>query len=70
MTPEGARLFDFGLAKYMDNDQLRTNHFGTKCYKTPEVIYRMERYGKSVDIWTLGMVFAQLLLNKKGLLKY
>ena len=71
MTPDGARLFDFGLAKYVDDeDGLKTNHFGTKCYKTPEVVYKMDKYDKSVDIWTLGMVFAELLLNKKSFLKF
>lgn len=30
----------------------------------------MEKYDKSIDIWTLGMVFAELLLNKKSFLKY
>ncbi len=30
----------------------------------------MDRYDKTVDIWTLGIVFAELLLNKKNLLKY
>ncbi len=35
MTPDGARLFDFGLAKYVDTEDLKTNHFGTKGYKTP-----------------------------------
>jgi len=30
----------------------------------------MDRYGKNVDVWTLGMVFAELLLNKKNVLKY
>ena len=71
MTPDGARLFDFGLAKFVDDeDGLKTNHFGTKCYKTPEVVYKMDKYDKSVDIWTLGMVFAELLLNKKSFLKF
>lgn len=57
MTPTGPRLFDFGLAKAMD-DVLKTNNFGTKAYKTPEVVYRMENYDKSVDVWALGLVFA------------
>jgi serine/threonine protein kinase len=56
VTPTGARLFDFGLAKQIG--ELKTNNFGTKCYKSPEVIYRMPTYGPSVDVWCLGLLFA------------
>ena len=34
ITPEGPRLFDFGLAKEKE-EKMRVNNFGTKCYKTP-----------------------------------
>ena len=36
----------------------------------PEVIYRMSTYTEKVDIWALGLVFAELLIKKKHLLKY
>lgn len=68
VTPAGARLFDFGLAKPVG--ELKTNNFGTKCYKSPEVIYRMPKYGPSVDVWCLGLLFAELLLNKRHILQY
>lgn len=69
MTQTGPRLFDFGLAKTTE-DVLKTNNFGTKAYKTPEVVYRMDSYDKSVDVWALGLVFAELLLNKRHILRY
>ena len=34
ITQSGARLFDFGLTKSMEGE-LKTNNFGTKCYKSP-----------------------------------
>ena len=35
ITPKGPRLFDFGLVKQIVPDGLKTNNFGTKCYKAP-----------------------------------
>lgn len=49
---------------------MKTNNFGTKCYKTPEVVLRMATYNQSVDIWGLGLIFAEMALNKKHLLPY
>lgn len=70
-TPNGARLFDFGLAKIIDStNQIKINNFGTKCYKCPEVVYRMETYNQAADVWGLGLIFAELVLNKRHLLKY
>lgn len=70
-TPKGAKLFDFGLAKIIDlNNPIKTNNFGTKSYKCPEVVYRMPTYDQSVDIWGLGLIFAELMLNKRHVLKY
>lgn len=49
---------------------MKVNNFGTKCYKSPEVIYRMATYNQQVDIWALGLVFAEMLLHKRHILKY
>lgn len=72
MTPFGPRLFDFGLTKLLGENEegLKTNNFGTKCYKSPEVIYRMSNYGQAVDVWGLGLVMAEMLLNKRHILQY
>jgi serine/threonine protein kinase len=44
ITPSGPKLFDFGLAKWKEDD-LKANNFGTKCYKSPEVVLQMGQYG-------------------------
>jgi serine/threonine protein kinase len=70
-SKQGTKLFDFGLAKETDQGQpLKTNNFGTKCYKCPEVIFRMDAYTSSVDVWGLGLILAELALNKRHLLPY
>lgn len=59
VTKDTAKLFDFGLAKKLEGeDFLKINNFGTKCYKTPEVIFRMDAYNYAADVWGLGLVLA------------
>lgn len=71
ITPTGPKLFDFGLANEIDNSEgMKTNNFGTKCYKTPEVVFRMSKYHQNADIWGLGIILAETVLNKRHLLPY
>ena len=71
ITKDGPKLFDFGLAKVKEpGEMMKTNNFGTKCYKTPEVVYRTDTYDESADIWGLGMILAELSLNKRHLLPF
>lgn len=35
---------------------------GTKWYKPPEILFGSKNYDKSVDIWSFGCVFAEMLL--------
>ena len=58
ITPSGAKLFDFGLAKEKGVDQIKGSRFGTKCYYSPEVVFRMHQYDEKLDIWTCGIIFS------------
>ncbi len=58
------KLGDFGIAKESDHET-RATKTGTYSYMAPEV-YRGEQYGKSVDIYSLGMVLYWLLNEKRG----
>lgn len=55
------RLVDFGLAKNMDKDPLRTV-CGTKEYLAPEVL-KGQAYGKAVDWWALGCLIFESLVG-------
>ena len=35
ITKEGAKLFDFGLARQVGVEDFKIKRFGTKCYYTP-----------------------------------
>lgn len=34
---------------------------GTKWYKAPEILYGARSYDSSIDIWSAGCIFAELL---------
>ncbi len=55
----GYKLGDFGIARYMENTMAGSTKAGTESYMAPE-IYRGEKYGKTVDIYSLGLVLYQL----------
>lgn len=58
------KLADFGLARgYGDSDpHLEANVF-TVWYRPPELLFGATCYGPAVDIWALGVVFAQMMLG-------
>jgi cyclin-dependent kinase 7 len=66
ITSQGVcKLIDFGLARTFDarNDPL-TKNVCTRWYRSPEILYGAQYYGTKVDIWSLGCVFAELVLGK------
>eukprot|EP00939_MAST-03C_sp_MAST-3C-sp1_P002678 g2678.t1 len=64
--PLDLKITDFGLAKFLGNEGLRT-YCGTPQYFAPEVLSRkstvfgMGRYGKAVDMWSIGVILYVLL---------
>lgn len=52
-------LCDFGFAKTLPKGGLRTN-CGTENYAAPEILMG-KKYGKSVDIWALGITMFMLI---------
>lgn len=41
-----------------------TRYASTQHYMAPEAMFVSEGYGESVDIWSVGCIFAELLLGK------
>ncbi|CAI0431593.1 unnamed protein product [Linum tenue] len=57
---------DFGLANFCTsgNRQPLTSRVVTLWYRPPELLLGSTNYGSSVDLWSVGCVFAELLLGK------
>ncbi|XP_074318818.1 mitogen-activated protein kinase 4-like [Silene latifolia] len=60
------KICDFGLAttttKGSSQTQLlATENLGTRGYKAPELLLNCFTYGPSIDVWSVGCIFAELL---------
>ncbi|EPS64414.1 hypothetical protein M569_10366, partial [Genlisea aurea] len=57
------KLADFGLARCFTNDTRvnLTNRVITLWYRPPELLLGATKYGPSVDLWSVGCIFAELL---------
>jgi len=63
------KICDYGLARvsYAD-DEFRTcpmtEYVCTRWYRAPEVLCSWTDYSKSIDIWSVGCIFAEMLKRK------
>ena len=54
------KLGDFGISREVEKTNATMSQKGTKSYMAPEMI-RMEKYGKNVDLYALGLTMYELL---------
>ena len=61
-----AKVADLGSSTFKD---ITTSYVGTPLYMAPEVIWKSDidenSYGREVDIWSLGILFHELLYGKR-----
>jgi len=66
------KICDFGLARGIYDGQthtmkgsvLLTEYVVTRWYRAPEIMLSCHKYSKPVDIWSVGCIFAELILRK------
>ncbi|KAJ7974363.1 GPCR kinase [Quillaja saponaria] len=60
------KIADFGLANLLSstNKKALTSRVVTLWYRPPELLMGSTNYGVSVDLWSVGCVFAELFLGK------
>lgn len=58
------KLADFGLARsFSDPYPNMTHQVITRWYRPPELLYGARHYSGAVDVWSVGTVFAELILR-------
>jgi len=66
------KVADFGLARSLlqggtEADPIHpvlTDYVATRWYRAPEILLGSTRYGKAVDMWSLGCIFGEMLSGK------
>ena len=72
LTTDGVlKICDFGLAREVPKDHTSwTPQVMTMLYRCPEVITRERTlYSKSIDMWSIGIIFAELVLGHPPFLR-
>lgn len=58
------KLCDFGSAKKMCDDEQSVCYICSRYYRAPELIFGSAHYTNSVDMWSAGCVFGELMLGQ------
>ncbi|KAL8928667.1 MAG: hypothetical protein Q9172_000805 [Xanthocarpia lactea] len=59
------KLADFGLARsFADPYRIMTHQVITRWYRPPELLLGARHYAGTVDVWSMGTVFAELILRR------
>ncbi|XP_027344981.1 mitogen-activated protein kinase 7 [Abrus precatorius] len=59
------KICDFGLARTNGVDgQFMTEYVVTRWYRAPELLLCCDNYGTSIDVWSVGCIFAEILGRK------
>ena len=58
-------ICDFGLARGLQIDnQDATEYVVTRWYRAPELLCGNSHYTTKIDVWSIGLIFAELLMGK------
>jgi glycogen synthase kinase 3 beta len=58
------KLCDFGSAKILVKGEPNVFYICSRYYRAPELIFGAVDYTQAIDIWSVGCVFAELLLGQ------
>ncbi|XP_011150127.2 cyclin-dependent kinase-like 4 [Harpegnathos saltator] len=63
VSPNGViKLCDFGFARYVTGpNESCTDYVATRWYRAPELLVGDSRYGRAIDIWATGCLYAEMM---------
>ncbi len=61
------KLGDFGLARTLEHNphmgSIVTEYVATRWYRAPEMILAAQKYGKPIDMWSVGCILYEMLVG-------
>eukprot|EP00301_Raphidiophrys_heterophryoidea_P001451 c10699_g1_i3.p1 GENE.c10699_g1_i3~~c10699_g1_i3.p1 ORF type:complete len:212 (-),score=36.79 c10699_g1_i3:408-1043(-) len=63
------RLIDWGLAEYYHARQEYNVRVASRYYKGPELLVNLQDYDYSLDMWSLGCMFAGIIFRREPFFK-
>jgi len=57
------KLCDFGSAKRLVKGQTNVSYICSRFYRAPELIFGATEYTTDIDIWSIGCVFAEMMIG-------
>jgi glycogen synthase kinase 3 beta len=57
------KLCDFGCAKHLTKTESNISYICSRFYRPPELVVGATYYTTQVDVWSIGCVIAELVLN-------
>lgn len=63
-TTHELKLCDFGSAKILVEGESNVSYICSRYYRAPELLFGATEYTGSIDTWSTGCVFAELLLSQ------
>ena len=58
------KLCDFGCAKHLVKTESNIAYICSRFYRPPELVVGATKYTTQVDVWSMGCVIAELVINK------
>lgn len=62
------KICDFGLARVaspeLDDAVILTEYVATRWYRAPEIMLNSRGYSKSIDVWSVGCIFAEMISGR------
>lgn len=65
LAPDGQlKIADFGLARLLGNiNEDLTLNVVTRWYRAPELLFGAKHYTGAIDVWAVGIIFAELMIR-------